>query len=395
MVAHRKDQPAEIPSHDELVARARALAPAIAARATRAEMQRRVPAESVEEFVEAGLLPVLIPRRWGGYGLGMRTWFEVATEIGAACASTGWLVSLLIHYGFVVATFPEQAQQEIWKEGPDVLLAASLTPSGVAEAIEGGYRVSGEFPYASGADHASWVIVCCPVDTGTSKPDPRLLLLRPGEYSVRDTWFSIGLRATGSNTLVADGAFVPVEQTIRLQDKVSGTVPGGELNGGIFRLPMSCYNGVTFLAPILGAARGALQHYLDNIGRSKPYIPSPSYAELGHAQVALGRITARLDTAELLIRRAIADTEDAAGDRPAALLQARSARDWAHTAVTITEAIDELYHLAGTRAQSQDNPIQRAWRDVHSGASHFALSYPRNVGRYGEVLLSSRVRSDA
>lgn len=387
MAARPSGDDGPVPTHDELVARARALRASMRERAVRAERDRRIPRESIENILNAGLVQILVPRRWGGYGADLDTWLDVSVEISRGCAATGWVTSLFIHYGFVVSMFPEQAQQEIWKECPHVLLAASLTPVGRAETNGDGYRVTGEFPYASGVDHASWVIVCSPIQTDGSPPELRLFLLRPSEYTVRDTWFSIGLRGTGSNTVIVDDVLVPEERTIRLRDKIEGTTAGGVVNGGAYRLPMSAYNGITFLGPMLGAAQGALESYLVRTRQPRSTSASGPTIDRAHAHLALGRITAKLDTAELLIRRGLRSARQYTPRSDGAVSRARSSRDWAHSASLITEAVDELLQHSGTSAQTQEHPIQRAWRDVHAGASHFALDYARNVSAFGKALL--------
>jgi 3-hydroxy-9,10-secoandrosta-1,3,5(10)-triene-9,17-dione monooxygenase len=159
-----RTDPLRAATSEEVIARARALVPGLRARAGAAEEARRMPPESVAEFIDAGLARILVPTRFGGYGLGLDTWFEVVREISAADASHGWCASLLIHHPHMVGQFAEQAQKAVWAEGPDVPIAASVLPTTRVTRDGDGFRISGDqSAFASGVDHCTWVIVggCC------------------------------------------------------------------------------------------------------------------------------------------------------------------------------------------------------------------------------------------
>jgi 3-hydroxy-9,10-secoandrosta-1,3,5(10)-triene-9,17-dione monooxygenase len=368
----------------ELVERARKLAPSFAERAARAEATRRVPPESVEEIVAAEIPAALVPRRFGGHEFDLTTWLDVTIEVGRGCGSTAWCVSLALHYGLIAGMFPEAAQQAVWSDGPGTLFAAALFQrSGAVTAVPGGYRVTGEFPNASGVDAAQWVMVGGAVRNGGGRPQIRLLLIPPDQYAVRDTWYTTGMRGTGSNTIVVEDVFVPSEHSLSMLDKVRGTTPGGELHGGMYQLPWSCYSGLTFVAPLLGSARGAVDHFTGWIVTKKT-LSRESAAEQPHVQAGLAEVDARLDAAELLLRRAVAEAERGS---PSEQVQRRATRDWGYSARLVTEAVEQLYRLGGTGVQAEGNPIQRAWRDVHAGASHISLDAQSTAIQYGRALL--------
>ena len=114
---------------EDVLARVRALVPGIGARVAAAEEARTLPPKSISELMDAGIARILMPPRYGGYGLGIDTWFEVVREISTADASHGWCASLIIHHPHMVAQFPEEAQQAVWADGPDVAIAASVLPT--------------------------------------------------------------------------------------------------------------------------------------------------------------------------------------------------------------------------------------------------------------------------
>ena len=371
-------QPVHLTS-EELVGRAAKLAPGFAERAARTEIDRRIPAESVADLAAAELPAALVPRRFGGHQLDLTTWLDATVEIGRGCAATAWCASLAMHYGLLVGMFPEPAQRVVWAGGPGTLLAAALFQrEGAVTAEPDGYRVRGEFPYASGVGHAEWVIVGAAVRAGDGPPDMRLLLIPPGRFGYRDDWHTVGMRGTGSNTIVVDDVFVPTAHTLAFRAKVRGTTPGGDLHGGMYRLPWSSYSGLTFLAPLLGAARGALDAFTTQAVARRT-------ADRHHIQVGVAEADAELDAAELLMRRVIAD--GAGDERPDERAQRRAARDWCYSGRLITDAVERLYRLAGTSAQVESNPIQRAWRDVHAGASHISLDLNTAGVNHARLLL--------
>src|SRR5580693_6580385 len=124
----------------QILDRVGSLIPIFAKRAEAAEQSRRLPAESVKELLEAGLARILMPPRFGGYGLGFDTWFDVTREISKADASHGWCASLIIHHAHCIAQFPQEAQEAVWADCPDVAIAASFLPGTTIVPADGGYR---------------------------------------------------------------------------------------------------------------------------------------------------------------------------------------------------------------------------------------------------------------
>ena len=372
-------------SGNEILERIRAIAPGFAARAEAAEDARQIPAESVRELLDAGAARILVPPRFGGYGLGFDTWFEVIREISKADASHGWCASLFIHHAHLVGQFPEEAQRTIWADGPDVAIAASFAPRARAAGAAGGYRVSGQnSAFASGVGHSSWVIVGGLVHDG-GPPEWTLFLIPPGGYQVRDTWFTTGMRGTGSNTIVTDDVFVPSTRVLKRSELRDGKGPGGAVNAGpIFRTPFFLYAPLTFVAPMLGAAQGAYEHFREWT-KTRAAQDGTSVAERTSVQVRMARAAADLDAAELLLRRTtqLAEPPEALASR----LLARSVRDFARASELAVTAIDTLLALSGTAGFATSHPIQRAWRDIHFASMHISLNTETNYAHFGRMEL--------
>ena len=210
----------------------------------------------------------------------------------------------------MIAQYPEAAQKTLWADGLDVPVAASFAPATVAVPVDGGYRVSGKgSPFASGVDHCTWVMLGGMAQDG-GKPEWKFFLVAPGDYTIRDTWFTAGMRGTGSKTIVTDNAFVPSERVLKLTDLRDATTPGGAMhNDVIFHTPFFYYAPISFATPMLGAAQGAYEHFRDWT-KTRQAQDGSSVAEKTSVQVRMARAAADLDAADLSVasRRATSPT---------------------------------------------------------------------------------------
>ena len=127
----------------------------------------------------------------------------------------------MLHHRHYISQFAEDAQRAVWAGGLDIAIAASILPSARVTPVDGGYRISGQFPFASGINHSRWVIVGGMDDSG-GHPEWTFFLIGPNDFKVVDTWFTGAMRATGSNTAICDDVFVLKTHTIRLSDLRDG-----------------------------------------------------------------------------------------------------------------------------------------------------------------------------
>jgi 3-hydroxy-9,10-secoandrosta-1,3,5(10)-triene-9,17-dione monooxygenase len=359
---------ADIVSKAEMVDRAKALAPAFRGRAAAAEDARKISDQSATEMLASGLARMLVPKRLGGSQLGLDAWFDVVLEIGRADASHAWCASLMAHVPQMLLQYGDEVQQAIWGDGPDVPTAGSVMPFAKVVPADSGYRVSGQAPFASGVDHSAWVFVGGFLP-GDGPPDAAMFLIRPGDYEVMESWFTAGMRGTGSNTIVTDEVFVPEAYVLRIADLREGTGPGAPLS---------------FTAPMLGAAQGAYEDLLTWV-RDKRLPGGARLAEAGTVQDAIGRTAADLDAAELLLRNIITTSTDP----DAASLEHRSTcmRNASRASELIVDAIDRIVKLGSTSSFADSNPIQRAWRDIHFSAAHVSLQTEINYPHWARTEL--------
>jgi 3-hydroxy-9,10-secoandrosta-1,3,5(10)-triene-9,17-dione monooxygenase len=369
----------------DMIARARALASQFAERAAAAEDARRISPDSARDMLDAGLARILIPREAGGMGLGLETWFDVTREIARADASHGWCAGLLIHHAHLVALFAEAARNAVWASGPDVPVAVSLRPVARVEAAAGGYRVTSDgSPFMSGIDHCTWVMISgrLPDATQGTAPEWGFFLLPPGAYTVRDTWFTNAMRATGSKTAVVDGAFVPEAFVLRRAALRDGRAPGAAaFSDPLFRTPYSYYAPIAVIAPMLGVAEGAYERFIAQAKGDQAVARSQA------ARIRLGRAAADLDAAGLLARRAVQVTGRPQDYAPGHLT--RSLRDFARIAELTAGVVDTLLALGGTAGFDSAHPLQRAWRDIHFMARHAAVNPDTNYDHFGAMAIGA------
>ena len=372
-------------SHEEVLAGVRALGAAIRDRATAADEARTLPRESIDALLTAGVTRILVPRIVGGYGLGLDTWFEVVREIAKADASHAWCAGLMIHHPHYISQFPGEAQKAVWADGVDIAIAASILPNARVTPVTGGYRISGQFPFASGINHSRWVLVGG-IDESVGQPEWTFFLIGPNDFKILDTWHTGAMRATGSNTAVCDEAFVPQSHTVRLSDLREGKAPGSALYPNpIYRAPFISYAPLAFVTPMLGAAQGAYENVREWI-KTRRGVGGIAISGITSIQARLARAAADLDAAELLLRRVV-DTAQAPTP-PSLELRARSMRDFSYAAELCVQAIDALMAMSGTAVFTASHPVQRAWRDIHFASMHVSLNPEQNFAHFGRTELA-------
>ncbi len=373
-------------THEEAVRRARALAPEIAERVLRCETDRRIPIESVEAFVDNGLARILLPKRWGGYEISHDAAFDVTVEISKACGSTGWCCGFLNIHDWWVAGFPEEAQHDVWRDGPDVNLAGVIAPlNGRAKIVDGGFKLSGHWSWASGVDHCSWAIVTAMVEGADGGRRAHVMLIPRDDYAIKDTWFNVGMKGTGSHDIIVDDVFVPAHRSITMDDLREGTTPGTQINTGpLYAIPLEARRHA-LSAPALGIARNAFAHWVEWMRTKVSTATGEAIAQLVPAQIGLANAEVELDAAEFLLRRNldfIRQGGPISQDR-----RAISSASGAQAVQMICKAVDLLFYSSGSRGMFEQSPLQRAWRDVHTIASHFALNPETSAQIRARVLL--------
>ena len=376
-----------VPSAAELVARARTLAPKLRERAVKAERDRTIPLESVQEFIDAGLVRTLMPRRWGGHEHDHAVAFDIAIELGrSTCGSSAWCLNYLSDHACILAHFPEDAQHDVWSRNPDACIATSAAPTGKAEVASGGYRLNGQWSWCSGIRHSQWIMIGGLVfREGEHHPDMRLFLVPVEDLKILDTWFCAGLRGSGSTTVALDDVLVPEHRSVSFSTLRDAHSPGSAVNTNpIYRTPFIAVHTYALLGPCLGLARGAYAEFVE--WTRKRYLTYTQLAIAQHVpvQLRIAEIAAQIDAAELLARRALGT---ARADYSGMSLKTRTLlrRDFTYAMRSLREAMDALIKISGSSGLMDDNPVQRCWRDVLAISSHVVMNWDVPAENFGRM----------
>ncbi|MEU6444850.1 acyl-CoA dehydrogenase family protein [Streptomyces sp. NPDC047046] len=380
------------PTAEELKARATALVPLLKENAARAESERRVPEENIEALAEAGLFRLTVPRRLGGFETNFRTLLEVTSELARGCGSTAWVTTLINVTNWTVGLFPERAQLDVWGSGPDARVCGVLAPTSTSRKVEGGWRVTGRWGFASGSLHAQWANLGIPLtDESGAQTDQGSALIPLTDLTIDDTWYVAGMRGTGSNTLVADDVFVPEHRVLSTTRGVVGDYPTEHKDEVLYRSAMVPVLALVLAGPQAGLAQAALEHVVASLGKGKgiSYTFYEKAAEAPSTQIQLAEAAQLVDTARLHLLRAAddIDTWAASGTYMPLEIRARVRMDTGYVARRAREAIDTLVSIHGAGSFAEANPLQRIWRDQETGSRHAVVNPAIASELYGRALL--------
>ena len=294
------------PAADSPASRARALFPLLRARARQVDDERHLTREVVDALTDAGLVRILVPTRWAGAGLTLLDALDATIEIGRASGSAGWVESFWSDHPHWVALFPDEAQRDVWAGGPDARVATSFMPVGRVEPEGDGWLLSGRWTWASGVAHSDWVMLGGLVPGPDGPPDNRLFLVRFAEVTVLDTWYSAGLRGSGSDDVVAERVYVPEHRTLRMLMAREGTAPGAQQHPTpALTAPMMTHAGYAMVGPAIGVARGVLEAWEEQARTKVHSHTREQVSEAVPMQLQLAESAVLVDTAEILVRRCL------------------------------------------------------------------------------------------
>ncbi|MFF4354826.1 acyl-CoA dehydrogenase family protein [Streptomyces sp. NPDC001530] len=365
----------------ELVGRARELVPLLREHAAEADRTGRLPEVVASALRDAEFLSLQVPRALGGPGADFRTAFDVYTELGRGCGSSGWLAMVLSGGAYMASLLGQRARQELWGTDCGAVVASRLPAAGTVRVVEGGLVASGRWSPTSGVHHCEWVMVA--VATGADA-DLSLAVVPLASGSVKNTWDVTGLRATGSDTVVFEEVFVPDHRVLSLSRMMSGGYAQDHPDEPLCAAAVVPALTVTLVAPLLGMALAALDHTREQVGASARRAGSAG------VQYAVADAAALIDSARLLLLRALDDVEAdiARRTQPGELVRARIHMDAAMAAQNLREAVRHLLTALGSAAFSTACPVQRIWRDMEVALSHANIVPDPNREAYGRALLS-------
>ncbi len=377
----------------EVRKRAIALGPQIREAANQIEHDRCLNSAIVEAMKYAGIFAMAMPRGWGGPELDLPEQVRVLETLARADGSVGWCATIGSAAGFVSSWLPDQAAARKLFDGGSGISAGSFLFAGKARRVEGGYRLSGQWPFNSGCQHATVLSFNSrivdendqPVIRPEGFPAMRLCWLPASQVQILDTWYSTGLCGSGSHDIALKDVFVPEAHTASFPDLRPGR------NGPLYRYPFA----FSYVAPAaaLGIARHAIDAFVE-IGKTREI----TIAALGgqkillrcspHAQVAVSRAEGLVRSARSLVYEVVNEIwSTLVRDQPLSNeLRASFAVAMTNAHRSCTEAVDLLYKTNGGSSVYARCPLDRCFRDIHTVNQHHFTSVAFEE-KAGQVLL--------
>ena len=368
-----------------MVQRAHALVPKLRERSAAAEALGHLPPETATDFRDGGFFRVFQPRRFGGLELDYgRVQLELCTVLGHACGSSAWVQMVVACHAWCLGMLPEEAQQAVWGEDPETLVASAFGFStGRGRPVEGGYWVEGDWLFSSGSDLCQWIILGTLVEQA-GPPKMIWTLLPRRDWEILDTWHAAGLRGSASNDIRVKGAFVPRELTLEAPFGRTEPTPGSLVNRNpMYGLPLTGFFYFNVTTEALGIARGAIDAFAEELAArgDRP--------NLVGRQIRLAESAAEVDAAEALIRSdvEVVDRILHGGAPIEARFQSKLGRDLSFMVKLCGQAVDRLTGAVGAHGMGDNNPVHRASRDIHAIANHAVNNWEQ------QALVYSRART--
>lgn len=378
------------PSAETLIARAEQLVPVLRERAQRTEELRRLPDETMADLDEAGLFQVVSPPSLGGHGYGMREVATITRILAQGCASTAWVYSFMVVHNVSLV----QDTSHLLKDrafAPAALSAGyQANVSGTAVPVEGGWRLTGKWPFASGIMNSEYTLTVTFEDRGEGN-DPGLLglVVDVADLEIEDVWHVSGMKGTGSNTYSAKDVFVPADR----QWTVFGQEPIRPLQTEEYR-PLEGFSilrtfEVLLPAVAVGCAEAALADFKERVLTRMVGFGLGPQREHREAWVRYGDAVTRVRTARLLwdenlrIVAGLSDDRQKASVEQAAVLRMAASR----ICTLAREAIQTMVDGGGSSIYHLSSPFQRYQRDVDTLKSHNYLHWDGAAMTSGAALL--------
>jgi indole-3-acetate monooxygenase len=328
--------------------------------AIESERNRRVSPEFLDCLRREGVGGAAVPSAAGGRSVDAPALLELIETVAAADGSAGWVAMIYATSSAAGHYLDPSGLVEVFADGPASLTSGVLAPRGTAERVDGGYLVSGTWPFASGSADAGWICLGARIDQSA----PLSFFLPRHEYEILDTWDVMGLRASASHDVVVDSRFVPDKRVFDLNGPARTEEP-------IARLPIFGLLAAGIGAVALGIARAAIDEAADLAGAKVPTASRRRLIDRPAVQEAIGR-------AETTVAAARSYLLKLAAPGPAVSIADRARLRMAATFAVVSsrEAVDAMYTVAGGSSLYTRSPLQRHFRDIHAATQHMMVAQP-------------------
>ncbi len=382
------------PLHESGVkAAAESLIPEFAARAFETEKARQVPAENIQRLQETGLLGIFRARKWGGSELSMRAHVDAVATISQGCAATGWVLGVYHAHDYIIGHMSEAAQGEIYSTGDVQAVAAVIGPRGRAvRAKDGGYTLTGFWPFASGNAHSHWLLLGAEVFDEDGNPiDAGDFAVPAGDVERLDDWHVMGLQGTGSSSVKCEGVHVPAHRFVSLPAILENQTAAFARadTPAVHKCQAGPALGMFIATSALGAARRALDEFIKNVPGKKVMYTSHIAHEWSALQIALGEAASMIHQAELIFYRCADDVDEYArrGEKMPMSLRGRLRMDITVVPTLCRDAVQKLLTIGGATGLSLKSAVQLNFRNLQATSMHGFLLHEAGAEIYGRVLL--------
>jgi resorcinol 4-hydroxylase (FADH2) len=375
------------------VAIAASLRPLLEEFADRAESESKIPEPVFQAIRESGLLRMMIPRRLGGFGCNTLTHTRTIAELAKGCAGSAWAFGLLSGITGTAASLPQEAVKILFATGDELFCSVSAL-TGTALPTDGGYLVSGEWGYGSGCMHAHWAMNGVRVVDGKGETvDSAFAIIpleSPGQVEIKNTWQVLGVKASGSNTIVAKDVFVPECLLLKSsqQPPCEALLAQPELEARE-RIPQEPLFPLGVLSPTLGSAMAMLEYVGGQMEHKKLagwHYSSKAGSEMFVQQ--FGEAAMEIDSAWLHVQRAAGMLDEQAQHRVlTGYDKAQIQADCGYAMQLLRRAGERLMDIAGPSGFADTSPLQRHWRDLSFASRHTALHSRLSTELYGRARL--------
>lgn len=380
-----------IPDHDELVRRARDVADLVAQYEALSERARSLHPKSLAAIRDAGLLKAIQPRRIGGFECGLPTIHAIARELGRGCSSSAWVYMVTAAHTFVMGMFPEVVQDEIATDDPDTFIPGTLAAQGKAQPVDGGFRISGQWQFASGCDHARWGLFCA-VQTDSTRDDPKHIhvMVPSSDYRIEDTWHVMGLDGTGSKDVVMEEVFVPTHRALPTGDLFAGTSEAASRHEThVYRMPVLPALTYCLTAPALALAERIYSAHVERTAGRRDRYDGSSKAKKPAMQIRVAESWAEIQCAAAMAEHIGGEfaRHIAEGVQPSDALRVEIKWRAAYAVRLCVRASNRLFEASGANTVYDREPIQRLVQGLHVMSHHAAADFDNNAASFGSQAL--------
>ncbi|MCX7366011.1 MAG: acyl-CoA dehydrogenase family protein [Alphaproteobacteria bacterium] len=353
------------------------------------ESNRRLSARAVDLLHQSGATRIVAPAAYGGYELPVRVLVEAERAIAHGSTAASWVLMVCAAHTFIAGRMERRGQDEIFGGHPGMLIPGVPSLRGTCQRTKGGYILNGRWPYASGADHGDWVLVGCKgIRSEADEPCPALIVVMPKKHAViDDTWFTLGMRGTGSKDVVLENTFIPEHYAVPMIEAQMGTVPG--VDSPLYRLPIRPTLATMLLGTIVGMAERGLQLFIDQTRTRRDVYTGTMKVDSPGIQRRVAEAGIEVNCAWSLTQQNCDLLEHAMRHDPPMPTATRAQIRWnaAYATELCRRATNRLFEGAGAGAAHDSHLMQIFFRDMNTATHHAMLDFDTNVEIQGKVIL--------